>query len=223
VSAALHHGLVGVLTAGAGGTSERIILCGIASPQLFTALTSYIVTTSANAEQARGVLFWLLGSLSGVRWPDVYLAAPVCVAGLIACLSHARALDAFAFGKDAAQALVISVTRVQIVLLGTTAAMTASVVSMVGSIGFVGLVIPHAARFLVGSGHGRLLPAAAIGGAIFMVFADIVSKIISASTSHAPLHRSRTSYCSMSLQITSTSSTSWRSFHWSPGWMSHAL
>ncbi len=94
--------LVGILAAGAGGTSERIILCGVAGSQLFNALTSYIVTTSANAEQARGVLFWLLGSLSGVRWPDVYLSVPVALTGLIVCLAHVRALDAFAFGTDAA-------------------------------------------------------------------------------------------------------------------------
>jgi iron complex transport system permease protein len=170
--------LVGLLASGAGGTSERIILCGVAISQLFNALTSYVVTTSANAEQARGVLFWLLGSLSGARWPDVYLAAPVALAGLIVCVAHVRALDAFAFGSDAAASLGIGVRRVQIVLLATTAAMTASVVSMVGSIGFVGLVIPHAARFLVGPGHARLLPAAALGGALFMVGADILSRII---------------------------------------------
>jgi iron complex transport system permease protein len=170
--------LVGVLAAGAGRSSERIILCGVAGSQLFNALTSYIVTTSANAEQARGVLFWLLGSMSGVRWPDVYLSVPVAIAGYLACLFHARALDAFAFGTDAAAALGIAVRRVQVVLFGITALMTAAVVSMVGSIGFVGLVIPHAARFIVGPLHHRLLPATALGGAIFMVFADIVSRII---------------------------------------------
>ncbi|MGR9164242.1 FecCD family ABC transporter permease [Rhizobium leguminosarum] len=170
--------LVGFLATGAGGSGERIILCGVAGSQLFNALTSYIVTTSANAEQARGILFWLLGSLSGVRWPDVYLSVPIALAGFIICMAHVRALDAFAFGMDAAASLGIAVRRVQIVLFGMTAAMTASVVSMVGSIGFVGLVIPHAARFLVGPGHGRLLPATALGGAIYMVGADIVSRVI---------------------------------------------
>ncbi|MGR9205051.1 FecCD family ABC transporter permease [Rhizobium leguminosarum] len=170
--------LVGFLATGAGGSGERIILCGVAGSQLFNALTSYIVTTSANAEQARGILFWLLGSLSGVRWPDVYLSVPIALAGFIICMAHVRALDAFAFGTDAAASLGIPVRRVQIVLFGMTAAMTASVVSMVGSIGFVGLVIPHAARFLVGPGHGRLLPATALGGAIYMVGADIVSRVI---------------------------------------------
>lgn len=170
--------LVGFLATGAGETGERIILCGVAGSQLFNALTSYIVTTSANAEQARGILFWLLGSLSGVRWPDVYLSVPIALAGFIVCMAHVRALDAFAFGTDAAASLGIAVRRVQIVLFALTAAMTASVVSMVGSIGFVGLVIPHAARFLVGPAHGRLLPATALGGAIYMVGADILSRII---------------------------------------------
>lgn len=161
--------VVGVLATGAGGSSERIILCGVAGSQLFNAVTSYIVTTSANAEQARGVLFWLLGSMSGVRWPDVYLSVPIAIAGCAVCLLHARALDAFAFGTDSAASLGVAVRKTQIVLFGATAIMTASVVSMVGSIGFVGLVIPHAVRFIVGPLHGRLLPATAVGGAVYMV------------------------------------------------------
>lgn len=163
---------------GAGVGADRIILAGIAGSQLFSALTSYIVTTSANAEQARGVMFWLLGSLGGVRWPDVGLAAPVAIGGFVIGILHARALDAFAFGIDAASALGIPVTRVRLTLFGLTAAITATMVSIVGSIGFVGLVVPHAARFLVGPGHMRLLPASFMIGAVFMVLADIVSRIV---------------------------------------------
>ncbi|WP_083926066.1 FecCD family ABC transporter permease [Rhizobium giardinii] len=178
LGAVLAFVLVSALAAGAGGGADRIILAGVAGSQLFTALTSYIVTTSANAEQARGVMFWLLGSLAGVRWPDVYLAAPVALAGFAVAMFHARALDAFTFGVDAAAALGIAVNRVRTILLGATALMTAAMVSIVGSIGFVGLVIPHAARFVVGPAHGRLLPASALIGALFMVTADIVSRII---------------------------------------------
>ena len=123
IGAVLAFALVVLLAAGAGGTGERIILCGVAGSQLFNALTSYIVTTSANAEQARGVMFWLLGSLSGVRWPDVYLAAPVTVVGFLVCFWHVRALDAFVFGMDAAASLGIPVRRVQAILLGATALM----------------------------------------------------------------------------------------------------
>ncbi|WP_374650448.1 FecCD family ABC transporter permease [Dongia sp.] len=170
--------LVTLLATGAGGGSDRIVLAGVAGSQLFNAFTSYIVTMSANAEQARGVMFWLLGSLSGVRWPDVYLAAPIAVGGFIVCLLHARALDAFVFGIDAAAALGIPVRRVRLVLFGVTALMTATMVGMVGSIGFVGLVVPHAVRFLVGPTHARLLPGSLMAGAIFMVGADILSRTI---------------------------------------------
>ncbi|MGQ9364892.1 FecCD family ABC transporter permease [Azospirillum sp. ST 5-10] len=170
--------LVALLAAGAGGGLDRIILAGVAGSQLFNAVTSYLVTTSANAEQARGVMFWLLGNLGGVRWPDVHLAAPVAVLGAAACLVHVRALDAFTFGTDAAAALGVAVGRVRVVLFGLTAAMTATMVSIVGSIGFVGLVVPHAARFLVGPGHARLLPTTFMMGAVFMVLADVVSRTI---------------------------------------------
>ncbi|WP_312796815.1 iron ABC transporter permease, partial [Tianweitania sp.] len=179
--AALAFGLVALLAKAAGGGvsaqgTGQIILAGIAGSQLFNALTSFIITRSANAEQARGIMFWLLGNLSGVRWDDVWLAVPVAVGGVAVCIWHMRALDAFAFGADSAASLGIPVRRVQVVLIAITALMTAVMVSLVGSIGFVGLVIPHAARFLVGVRHGRLLPVTALTGAVFLVIADIVSR-----------------------------------------------
>jgi iron complex transport system permease protein len=170
-------GLVALLASGSGGR-DRVLLSGIAGSQLFNALTAYIVTTSANAEQARGVMFWLLGSLSGSNWADVGIAAPVAILGALVCAFHARALDAFAFGADAATSLGIPVTRTRVVLFALTAGMTAVMVSLVGAIGFVGLVVPHAMRFVVGPGHDRLLPAAALAGGVFMVVADLVSRII---------------------------------------------
>lgn len=167
-----------VLLSNGRQTADRTILAGVAASQLFNALTSYIVSTSANAEQARSVMFWMLGSFAGVRWPEVTLSASVVVVGLVICIWHARALDAFTFGEDAARSLGIAVQRVRVVLLLVTALMTATMVSMVGAIGFVGLVIPHAARFIVGPGHIRLLPACALVGALFMVVADIVARIV---------------------------------------------
>jgi iron complex transport system permease protein len=102
----------------------------------------------------------------------------VIALGLLICLFYAQVLDAFAFGDEAAASLGVNVGRARIVLFALTAMMTATIVSMVGSIGFVGLVVPHAARFLVGPLHIRLLPACAIGGAIFMVLADIASRAL---------------------------------------------
>lgn len=163
---------------GTSGGTGQIILAGIAGSQLFNALTAFLITKSASSEQARGILFWLLGNLSGVRWPSVWLAVPVAVAGLVVCLWHRRALDAFTFGADSAASLGIPVRRVQLVLIGCAALVTAVMVSIVGSIGFVGLVIPHAARLMLGTGHSRLLPASALGGALFLIAADVLSRTL---------------------------------------------
>lgn len=169
---------VALLSNGARGGADRTILAGVATSQLFNAATSYIVTTSGNAQQARDVMFWLLGSFGGVRWPEFVLVSIVVGFGLVACLLYARVLDAFAFGDEAAAALGVDVGRARIILFALTAVMTATIVSMVGTIGFVGLVVPHATRFLVGPLHARLLPASAIIGAIFMVLADIASRTL---------------------------------------------
>ncbi|OIN52398.1 ABC transporter permease [Pseudomonas azotoformans] len=170
-----------ILLARASGSASgtgQIILAGIAGSQLFNALTAFLITKSASSEQARGIMFWLLGNLSGVRWPSVWLAVPVAVVGLTVCLWHRRALDAFTFGSDSAASLGIPVRRVQFVLVGCAALVTAVMVSIVGSIGFVGLVIPHAVRLLLGTGHSRLLPASALGGALFLIAADVLSRTL---------------------------------------------
>ena len=163
---------------GPTGASAQIILAGIAGSQLFNAITAFLITKSASSEQARGIMFWLLGNLSGVRWPAVWLAVPAAVLGLAICLWHRRALDAFTFGADSAASLGIPVRRVQLLLISCAALVTAVMVSIVGSIGFVGLVIPHAVRLLAGTGHGRLLPASALGGALFLIAADVLSRTL---------------------------------------------
>lgn len=169
---------VALLSNGTRGGADRTILAGVAASQLFNAATSYVVTTSGNAQQARDVMFWLLGSFGGVRWPEFTLISIVIGAGLVLCLLSARVLDAFAFGDEAAASLGVNVSRTRVVLFALTAMMTATIVSMVGTIGFVGLVVPHVARFLVGPLHIRLLPTCAVVGAIFMVLADIASRAL---------------------------------------------
>lgn len=178
VGALVAFGLVLLLAAGAGGGTDRIVLAGVAGTQLFSALTSFIVTSSADAEQTRGVLFWLLGSLAGADWADVALCGGVTIVALVACLLSAPALDAFAFGQDAAAALGVPVGLVRLLLLLVTALLTATLVSAAGAIGFVGLVLPHAARMLVGPGHRLLLPATALIGAVFLVWVDTAARTV---------------------------------------------
>ncbi len=175
--------LVVLLARAAGGgtglpQAGLIILSGIAGTQLFNALTSFVIAQSASAEQVRGVTFWMMGNMSGVRWPDVWLAVPVSVAGVLLCLVQTRALDAFTFGAESALTMGIPIRRTQALLIAVVTMITATMVSIVGAIGFVGLVIPHAARFLVGVRHARLVPASALIGAVFLVLADVVSRVI---------------------------------------------
>lgn len=176
LGAVLSFALMLALAYGAGGTPDRVILAGVACTQLFSALTSLIVLWSANAEQTRGVLFWLLGSLAGAAWADVAMCAIVFGIGCVICLWCAPTLDAFAFGSDAAAGLGVAVGRTRILLLLVTALVTATLVSAAGAIGFVGLVLPHVARFLVGPGHARLLPVTVLIGAVFMVWADTLAR-----------------------------------------------
>lgn len=165
-----------------GGIGVRgagvIILAGIAGSQLFNAMTAFIVAQSASAEQARGIMFWLLGSLSGVRWPDAYLAVPIGLVCFGLAWWQARTLDAFTFGAESASSLGVDVRRAQFLLIGTAALATAVMVSMTGAIGFVGLVIPHACRIVFGVRHRRLVPTTALAGAVFLILSDVMSRIV---------------------------------------------
>ncbi|MGJ6123419.1 iron chelate uptake ABC transporter family permease subunit [Mycolicibacterium sp. Y3] len=174
--ALLAFAVVLMLAYAAGGGTDRVVLAGVAATQLFSALTSFIVLSSADAEQTRGVLFWLLGSLAGVNWSDVLTCGLVVAVGLACCMGFGRTLDAFAFGDDAAATLGVPVRRARMVLLVVTALITAALVSATGAIGFVGLVLPHAARFFVGPSHLRLLPTVTLLGAIFMVWVDTLAR-----------------------------------------------
>ncbi|MEU5340907.1 iron chelate uptake ABC transporter family permease subunit [Streptomyces sp. NPDC020766] len=178
LGAVLSFGLVLLLSHTLGGATDRVVLSGVAAMQLFSALTSFVVMTAADAETTRGVLFWLLGSLSGVGWTDVWVCFAVLAVTLLVCLGYARTLDAFAFGQDAAATLGVSVARTRLVLLCATALLTAALVSSAGAIGFVGLVLPHGARALVGSGHARLLPVTALAGAVFLVWVDTLARTV---------------------------------------------
>ncbi|MFI5571903.1 FecCD family ABC transporter permease [Streptomyces sp. NPDC051740] len=178
LGALLSFALVLLLSHTLGGSTDRVVLSGVAAMQLFSALTSFIVLTSADAETTRGVLFWLLGSLTGADWGQVLLCTAVLTVVLVVCLGYASTLDAFAFGDEAAAGLGVRVARTRLVLLCATALLTAALVSCAGAIGFVGLVLPHATRALTGAGHVRLLPVTALTGAVFLVWVDTLARTV---------------------------------------------
>jgi iron complex transport system permease protein len=182
VGALLAFGFVLLLAKFSTAGTAGVILAGVASTQLFSALTSLVVFAFANSDESRGVMFWLLGSLEGMRWNDVALSSGVVAVGAVICVCSARSLDAFTFGEDVAASLGIHVGRTRLLLLIVTALLTATLVSIAGAIGFVGLVLPHAARLLFGQRHARVIPATIVLGAVFMVWVDAASRVVFAPT-----------------------------------------
>jgi iron complex transport system permease protein len=157
-------------------TPSRTVLAGVAVSSLAAAITSLVIFWTASGDSYREILGWLLGSLAGARWPAVAIAigALVVIGGPL--MLTGRTLDAFAFGETAAASLGVSVNRTRWLLLIATALLTGAMVSVSGSIGFVGLVLPHAIRLLVGSANRRVLPLSALLGAVFLVLADTVAR-----------------------------------------------
>ncbi|MEU6312556.1 iron ABC transporter permease [Streptomyces sp. NPDC047014] len=175
--ALLSFGLLLLLLRRTGLDSARIVLTGVVVGQLFTALTSLVLMASADADTTRALTHWLLGSLAPARWDAVVVCAVVTPLGLAVAWLCANALDGLAFGADTAASLGIGVRGTRMLLLVTTAVLTSVAVATVGAVGFVGLIVPHGVRFLVGPVHRLLLPCAALAGAVFLVWTDALARI----------------------------------------------
>ena len=157
-------------------TPARTVLAGLAVAQLASAGTSFVIFWSSTGDSYREILAWLMGSLAGAGWDAVAISGgAVLVLGTLLTVSG-RTLDAFAFGDTAASALGIDVSRTRWTLLTVVALLTGALVAVSGSIGFVGLILPHAVRLLVGAGHRRLLPMSALVGATFLIWADTAAR-----------------------------------------------
>ena len=167
-----------LLLAGPRGGSLTLILAGIAISALAAALTSLVLNLSPNPFATSEIVFWMLGSLADRSFSHITIALPFMVLGWILILSTSRGLDALILGEDAAASLGINLTRLRWVLVLGVAACTGAATSVVGAIGFVGLVVPHILRPFVGARPSRLLPASALGGAALVLAADIAARVI---------------------------------------------
>ncbi|WP_431831489.1 FecCD family ABC transporter permease [Corynebacterium pseudodiphtheriticum] len=160
-------------------TSVRLLMAGIAVGYALSAVTSFLIFASDSAEGSRSVMFWLLGSLGLGRWGLLLLVSMlVVVAVTIVFWSMGRRIDALTVGDDAALTMGVNPDRMRVILVVLTCILVGSVVAMAGSIGFVGLVIPHAARRLVGGSHRHMIPVAALLGASLLIAADIGARTL---------------------------------------------
>jgi iron complex transport system permease protein len=152
-----------------------LLLTGYAVGSLLAAgLAMAMYLSGANLRQ---IFFYLLGSLAGTSWQQLAVAAPIMLIATVAILLRARSLDGFLLGEEAAAHLGVDVRRERAILLGLASLVTAAAVAIAGLIGFVGLVVPHLVRLVVGPGARSVLPLSALFGAGLLVFADLVARL----------------------------------------------
>lgn len=169
-------------TARAGGriTSVRLVLSGVAVAAVLTAVMDLLLLTTDQGNEARAVLAWTLGGLGGVQWGTLWLPGVALLLGIVVLAVQARSLNLLLAGEESATTMGLDVARFRARMFILLSLVTGVLVAAAGPIGFVGLMLPHIVRLFVGGDHRRLLPAAALAGAVFLIWADIAARTIAA-------------------------------------------
>ncbi len=169
--------LVYLLNRRRGGLhATGLLLSGIAVASAISAVVALMLITSE--QSVHQVLFWLLGSLSAACWDHVWIVAPYAIVGLAATLFFARDLDLLLWGDVTGAALGVHIERTRALVLAAASLMAAAAVAVSGVIGFVGLMVPHISRSLVGVTHRRLIPAAGLLGGLLLLWADVLARTL---------------------------------------------
>lgn len=168
--------LLGVLRSRRDLGPGTIILVGVSISALAGALINILIANAKDDSLVRSAMFWLSGDLELRSWDHVLLSVGPILVGIAILMTRLRALDALALGEEIASTSGVNVTRERTVLLLVAALVTGAAVAVSGIISFVGLVVPHFLRLLVGASHARLLPLAALGGALFLILADTIAR-----------------------------------------------
>ncbi|MFD0661554.1 FecCD family ABC transporter permease [Thermocatellispora tengchongensis] len=156
----------------------RLILVGVAFGHLFAGITSFVLARTDSSAAQQQIIFWLLGGLSGTNWATLPVPAAVVAGATVLLLARARRLNALVLGEEAGAALGLNASRLRWQLLVLTTLLTGTVVAVSGGIGFVGLIVPHLARMLVGADHRRMLPVAVLLGGVFLLWADVAARML---------------------------------------------
>ncbi|MET9347841.1 FecCD family ABC transporter permease [Streptomyces termitum] len=170
----------GLARRGGAMTGPRLVLAGVAVSYILSALTTLLLVTAGRPEHFQEALYWSLGGLGSARWDTLALPAAVLLLGTGALLALARPLDLLLTGDEGATALGLDTGRFRAAVFVLASLVTAVMVAASGAVGFVGLMAPHAARLAVGAPHRRLLPVAALGGAVALVAADLGARTLAA-------------------------------------------
>ncbi|MDA1028577.1 MAG: iron ABC transporter permease [Bacteroidetes bacterium] len=157
---------------------SRLLLAGVAMASLMAAISSFVTFASPDLNKMRAVLFWLMGSFDKVTWADLPIASAVTLLALLVLISISRSLDALLMGEEPARSLGIKVESIKKLLIVISAFVTGTLVALSGAIGFIGLIIPHAVRSIMGVNHRFVLPGSFMSGGLFLVIADTLSSSI---------------------------------------------
>jgi iron complex transport system permease protein len=156
--------------------AASLLLAGVAVSYTLAALTSFVLVFAR--QQMAAVVFWMMGGLSAASWAYVSVIAPMFAIGAIAVIALSRGLNLMLLGEERAGHLGLDVRRFRVLALGVASLLTAAAVAVTGLIGFVGLMVPHMMRLLLGPDHRTLLPASLLGGATVLVLADLVARVV---------------------------------------------
>lgn len=156
----------------------RLLLAGIAISMIFSALTNFMLMMSKQQGGIQAVMHWMLGSLAGAKWSTIGVPFAVLLLVLTLLLVNYRQLNALLLGEEMAVTLGINLDRFRLFIILFVSLLTGVVVASSGSIGFVGLIVPHIVRMVVGSNYKLVLPVSALTGAVFLVWADAAARII---------------------------------------------
>lgn len=158
-------------------SSTTLVLAGVAVASLATAVQTFVL--QRNSDVIRQVYAWILGRLSTATWADVRLVMPYVALSVAALFAHRRLLDVLRVGEEEASALGANVARIRLVVVLVATLGTAAVVAVSGLIGFVGIIVPHAVRLVAGASYRVVLPLSLLGGAAFLILADIPGRMLS--------------------------------------------
>jgi len=160
-----------------GAGTERLLLSGVALNALLGAGTSFLLTTTAGHFEVNAqILFWLMGGLESRSWEHVWMGVPAILVACLLLLPLGRAMDLLSLGEQSAQSLGVDVRRLRRQLIVLSTILTALATAVAGIVGFVGLVVPHVLRLAFGPDHRRLLPYSMLGGAIFLLACDLITR-----------------------------------------------
>lgn len=168
----------GIAVVGGRFSMATLLLAGVAVSAFLGAVISTILAMVPNDESLRGIVYWLAGGLAGSSWEYVRIVSVPIAGGVLVLMLYGRDLNLLLLGDDIARSSGVSVVRTRTLLLTLAAVVTGSAVAVSGTIGFVGLVIPHVLRLVLGPDHRILLPASALGGACFLLIADTIARLV---------------------------------------------